>query len=346
MFQEKNTPTQSQDQEISRAFKGIWIPREIWLHKDLSYFEKMLWSEISSLDDPERGCIASNAYLQKFFSCTERFLQLGLAKLKKLGLIKYASTDGRTRVLRSFLKTYHEKFDTPRVKKSTPQECRNQHPYNKEEKPLSEVSSSLASLSPKEESQAPVPLDLPVPKGQPQKPVSQEALELAEFFHDKFVRLNPNASKNIVETAQVFDSMPFLNQGTAGKEDICAAINYFFETPFWHKIINSAEMFKKKFDTIYRQMERQRSSERIVKNFSDNKKTAQKLLRKLKKQSDNPALHPEDLGDVNRILKCMSIEKNHVLNSCSLDTTPFSLPKDEFINDLIENFLLQTSDFS
>lgn len=119
------------EENVSRNFKGIWIPKEIWLHPDLDCFEKVLWAEIDSLDNEERGCTASNAYLQKFFNIKERCLQLGLAKLKKLGLIYYESFDGRTRKLRSCLKTTHEKFDTPPVSKITPQGSQILHPYNK-----------------------------------------------------------------------------------------------------------------------------------------------------------------------------------------------------------------------
>ncbi len=121
----------SSEENLSRNFKGIWIPREIWLNPELDCFEKILWAEIDSLDHPEFGCIASNAYLQKLLNVKERFLQLALAKLKKLGLIQYESFDGRQRTLRSCLKTTHEKFDTSAPKNSTPLRCQTVHPYNK-----------------------------------------------------------------------------------------------------------------------------------------------------------------------------------------------------------------------
>ena len=41
-----------------RDFKGVWIPKEIWLSADLSLTEKALFVEIHSLDN-ERGCFAS-----------------------------------------------------------------------------------------------------------------------------------------------------------------------------------------------------------------------------------------------------------------------------------------------
>jgi len=38
-----------------RDFKGVWIPKDIWLSENLSLMEKVLFVEIHSLDN-ERGC--------------------------------------------------------------------------------------------------------------------------------------------------------------------------------------------------------------------------------------------------------------------------------------------------
>ena len=35
---------------MQRGFKGIWIPKEIWLSPDLNYVEKILLVEIDSLE--------------------------------------------------------------------------------------------------------------------------------------------------------------------------------------------------------------------------------------------------------------------------------------------------------
>ena len=72
--------------EQERTFKGIWIPKEIWLDKRLSCFEKMIYAEIDSLCG-EEGCYASNRYLAEFFGCSERRIQQVLAELKKDGFI-------------------------------------------------------------------------------------------------------------------------------------------------------------------------------------------------------------------------------------------------------------------
>jgi Mn-dependent DtxR family transcriptional regulator len=54
----------SENQE--RAFKGVWIPKNIWLSKELKLMEKVFLVEIDSLDN-ENGCFASNNYFADFF---------------------------------------------------------------------------------------------------------------------------------------------------------------------------------------------------------------------------------------------------------------------------------------
>lgn len=55
---------------MQRGFKGIWIPAEIWLSKDLNITEKVFLVEIDSLDN-ENGCFASNDYFAKFFNLSK-----------------------------------------------------------------------------------------------------------------------------------------------------------------------------------------------------------------------------------------------------------------------------------
>ena len=55
---------------MKRDFKGIWIPSEIWLNKDLSLIEKCFIVEIDSLDNSD-GCFASNGYFAEFFSISK-----------------------------------------------------------------------------------------------------------------------------------------------------------------------------------------------------------------------------------------------------------------------------------
>lgn len=113
---------------MNRDFKGIWIPREIWLRDDLSAQEKCLWAEIHSLFDREKGgCYASNEYLMEFVGIKERRLQEMLASLREKGLVVQVSFNGRERIIKAVLPP--EDFDAcgSEVQKSAPLGCGKVH---------------------------------------------------------------------------------------------------------------------------------------------------------------------------------------------------------------------------
>ena len=84
----------------NRDFKGVWIPKEIWLNKDLSIIEKVLLVEIDSLDNSDRGCFASNEYLAKFVQLSEGRVANIISDLKKRKFLIQVFFDGRNRGLR------------------------------------------------------------------------------------------------------------------------------------------------------------------------------------------------------------------------------------------------------
>jgi hypothetical protein len=85
----------------NRDFKGVWIPKEIWLNTDLSIIEKVLLVEIDSLDNSDRGCFASNEYLASFVQLSEGRVANIIVDLKKRGFIIQLFFDGRNRGLRT-----------------------------------------------------------------------------------------------------------------------------------------------------------------------------------------------------------------------------------------------------
>ena len=88
---------------MKRDFKGIWIPKEIWLDKNLTYFEKAVYAEIDSLCGDD-GCFASNKYFAEFFECSERNIRYAITHLRDLGLIETIACNGRKRVIRTLRK--------------------------------------------------------------------------------------------------------------------------------------------------------------------------------------------------------------------------------------------------
>ena len=82
----------------SRDFKGIWIPKEIWLSDQLSLMEKVLFVEIHSLDN-ERGCFASNKYFAEFFGLHPRRIAGHIASLKEKGFVTVTIRNLNERVI-------------------------------------------------------------------------------------------------------------------------------------------------------------------------------------------------------------------------------------------------------
>ena len=54
-----------------RDFKGVWIPKEIWMNKDLTIMQKLFLVEINSLDN-DSGCFAGNAHFVDMFELSKQ----------------------------------------------------------------------------------------------------------------------------------------------------------------------------------------------------------------------------------------------------------------------------------
>ena len=83
-----------------RDFKGVWIPRDIWLSEQISMMEKVLFVEIHSLDNA-RGCYASNGYFAEFFQVSIRQITRYVASLQKHGFITVTVRNRNERVIRT-----------------------------------------------------------------------------------------------------------------------------------------------------------------------------------------------------------------------------------------------------
>lgn len=88
---------------MERDFKGVWIPKEIWLDTRLNALDKVILTEIDSLDDGENGCYASNQYLSEFCQCSATKVSTAISKLQEYGYIEQVDFDGRHRKIKSCL---------------------------------------------------------------------------------------------------------------------------------------------------------------------------------------------------------------------------------------------------
>lgn len=74
--------------DIPRQFKGVWIPAEVWLDHSLSITEKVMIVEIGSLQDPVRGCYASNSHFARFFGLSSSRVSEIISALSAKGLLR------------------------------------------------------------------------------------------------------------------------------------------------------------------------------------------------------------------------------------------------------------------
>ena len=71
---------------MNRDFKGVWIPKDVWLDHNLTWMEKLLLVEIDSLD-AEKGCFASNGYFGEFFNLSNSRISEMITSLVSKGYI-------------------------------------------------------------------------------------------------------------------------------------------------------------------------------------------------------------------------------------------------------------------
>lgn len=96
----------SKNMNESRDFKGVWIPKKVWLDTRLNALEKIILTEIDSLDNGEKGCYASNEHLAEFCQCSKTKVSTAIRKLIDCGYIYVQNFDGRKRELKSRLSNF------------------------------------------------------------------------------------------------------------------------------------------------------------------------------------------------------------------------------------------------
>ncbi|WP_207634964.1 helix-turn-helix domain-containing protein [Peptoanaerobacter stomatis] len=121
---------------VQRAFKGIWIPAEIWLAEDLTIIEKLFLVEINSLDN-EKGCFATNKHFSEFFGVSKGRCSQIINSLKEKGYISvYIKREGeaiKERVLKTNLKLVKVDSDTP-LENDNPLFRKCEYPYLENDK--------------------------------------------------------------------------------------------------------------------------------------------------------------------------------------------------------------------
>lgn len=124
----------------NRDFKGVWIPKEVWLDTRLNALDKVILIEIDSLDQGEKGCYASNEHLAAFCQCSKTKVSTAISKLIECGYLYIQNFDGRTRELKSRLSNFERqdfkncKADIQILKESNIDNNTNNNTVNKKER--------------------------------------------------------------------------------------------------------------------------------------------------------------------------------------------------------------------
>lgn len=90
-------------EEQQRQFKGIWIPKEIWLNKDLTFQEKIILVEIDSYDDGQVGCFATNKHFVNNFGINSSRISQIIQSLQRKNYITITYDFNGKEIIRRYL---------------------------------------------------------------------------------------------------------------------------------------------------------------------------------------------------------------------------------------------------
>lgn len=266
--------------EQERDFKGVWIPKTVWLDKRLSALDKMILTEIDSLASEERGCFASNAYIADFCQCSEAKVTKSISLLIKLGYLYVASFNGRQRELKSRLSTPSYGAESENVQGSFVKNTRQGSKfYEAESENLrdSKLESKLDNNifnnnSQKENTQkkkfssddGDAPPDVSPASGTDARPKKEEkvfdadsdaykaAAYLARHIEKHYPNVKPPTEKDKQRWAADFDKCNRID----GYDwwDISDVLRFSQQSPFWRKNILSGKKFREKYDRLLIEM--------------------------------------------------------------------------------------------
>ena len=123
-----------------RGFKGVWIPKEIWLNTELSWSEKGLLVEIDSLNT-SNGCWATNKHFSEFLGISENRVSHLISNLKEKGYIKVfiQYRDGTKQIEKRVIRTTDKVIKSPIVENNNTPIVENNNTYcRKQQHPIVE----------------------------------------------------------------------------------------------------------------------------------------------------------------------------------------------------------------
>lgn len=115
----------------NRVFTGIWIPKDIYLNKDVKWISKILFLEIHSFTANGKPCFMSNEHISRFLGVSVRQVTRLITELKNIGWIEETSFDGRKRFLKSKMRIDFNSGNAELT--STSNQHRNTSPFSLDE---------------------------------------------------------------------------------------------------------------------------------------------------------------------------------------------------------------------
>ena len=210
-----------------RDFKGIWIPKEVWLSDALTMQEKLFYVEIDSLDN-ENGCFASNSHFAEFFDvskgrCTQIIKSLESKKLITINL-EYKGKQVARRLIRVV-----NKLNTPL---SNPK-----YPYlENDEGNNTSINNTVNNTS--------------IVTTQSY----DESLIIANYLLSKILTINPSFKKpNIELWAKDIDKAIRIDKRSGTDLRKCIDWIYTKQGEFWQRNILSGKKLRDKFDVMFMQ---------------------------------------------------------------------------------------------
>jgi hypothetical protein len=106
---------------MNRDFKGVWLPKEIYLHKGLTPTEKLLLAEINSFST-NGVCFASNEHFAEFLGVSKNHVSKLISKLSKMGFVSIEITfkEDSKEVDKRFITPIHSGIDPLIIEEDTP----------------------------------------------------------------------------------------------------------------------------------------------------------------------------------------------------------------------------------
>ena len=256
---------------MQRDFKGIWIPKALWLFKDLNLTEKVMLIEIDSLDN-EDGCFATNDYFANFFNLSKGRVSKIINNLVKRGYltseIKYK--EGTRIVEKRTLRVsrwYKSENNSPSISKRL--ECVAKRDYTSSQERLqpmdendqyNKLKNKLNSLSQifEDERIEEKSISEISDEGVRQKKIfnaNSDPYLLAKLLENEILKNNPKfpeSEKQKQSWAKDFDLM--IRRDNISADDIAEIIMWCQQDAFWRSNILSGKKLREKYQQLRMKM--------------------------------------------------------------------------------------------